>query len=145
MSHRLAVLTAALVLGAGLLASASAQTVDERFAILRSQGLGLTVFADHCASCHGRSGHGDGPRIKELTVRPSDLTRLAERNGGVFPATTVMRVIDGSDRAHRAGEMPLWGDVFRADPAVATDQAVKERLEALTLYLEFIQARRPRW
>jgi hypothetical protein len=53
----------------------------------------------------------------------------------------VARVIDGSDRAHRAGEMPLWGDVFRGDPAVADDAAVKERIKALTLYLEFIQLR----
>ncbi|MEP7118228.1 MAG: cytochrome c [Acidobacteriota bacterium] len=133
-----------LALGLGLASAASGQAVDDRFAQVRARGLGMAVFIDHCASCHGRSGQGDGPRLKELSVRPSDLTRLAARNGWVFPAAAVTRAIDGADRSHRNGEMPLWGNVFRADPTVASDGAVKERLDALTLYLEFIQVRRPR-
>jgi mono/diheme cytochrome c family protein len=133
-----------LAVGLGLASAAAAQTVDDRFAQVRARGLGMTLFADHCASCHGRSGHGDGPRLKELSVRPSDLTRLAERNGWLFPATTVTRAIDGADRVHQNGEMPLWGQVFRADPALANEDAVTERLRALTQFLEFIQVRQRR-
>ena len=121
------------------------QEPADAFSLVRARGQGLVVFTEHCADCHGRSGRGDGVRIKELTVRPSDLTRLAERNGWAFPAATVARVIEGTDRIHQAGGMPLWGDVFRSDPAVADDVAVKQRIQALTLYLEFIQTHRPRW
>ena len=130
-----------LALGIGLATAASGQTVDERFAQVRARSLGMALFREHCMSCHGLTGHGDGPRLEELSVPASDLTRLAERNGGIFPAETVTRVIDGADRVHQRGEMPLWGTVFRADPAVADEQTVKERLNALTLYLEFFQVR----
>jgi mono/diheme cytochrome c family protein len=132
------------VLGLGLVNRAAGQATDDRFAALRARGVGMEVYADHCASCHGRTGHGDGPRVKELSSRPSDLTKLAERNGWSYPAADVARVIDGADRAHRAGDMPLWGTVFRTDSSAAGESAVKERIDALTLYLEFIQARRPR-
>ena len=130
-----------VALAVGVMSQAIGQPADDRFALVRARALGMSVYGEYCASCHGRTGHGDGPRIAELTDRPSDLTLIAQRNGWTFPAETVARVIDGSDRAHRAGEMPLWGDVFRGDPAVAGDAAVKERIKALTLYLEFIQLR----
>ena len=135
------VILGVLALVIGLALPASGQTADDRFAQLRARAQGMTIFREHCVSCHGLTGHGDGPRLEELSVPPSDLTRLAERNGGIFPAATVTRVIDGADRVHHSGEMPLWGTVFRADPAVADEQAVKERLTALTLYLEFFQVR----
>jgi mono/diheme cytochrome c family protein len=133
-----------LILGYAVVTRAAGQATADRFADLRARGVGMEVFADHCADCHGRTGHGDGPRIKELSIRPTDLTKLAERNGWVFPAADVARVIDGADRAHRAGEMPLWGTVFRTGPGPAGEAAAKERVDALTLYLEFIQVRRPR-
>lgn len=136
MSHRLWISSIALALCTGLAGTPFAQETDARFADLKARGLGLSVFTEHCASCHGRSGHGNGPRVKELSVPPGDLTRLAERNGWRFPAAAVARVIDGADRVHRSGDMPLWGDVFRAGAEDA-----KARIDALTLYLEFIQVR----
>ena len=135
------VILGVLALGIGVATAASSQTVDDRFAQVRARSQGMAIFREHCVSCHGLTGHGDGPRLEELSVPPSDLTRLAERNGGIFPAATVTRVIDGADRVHQNGEMPLWGTVFRADPAGAEEQTVKERLNALTLYLEFFQVR----
>jgi len=140
----LAGLACSWMVAAGAVHGAGQDPADA-FSLVRARGQGLVVFTEHCADCHGRSGRGDGPRVKELTVRASDLTRLAERNGWAFPAATVARVIEGTDRIHQAGEMPLWGDVFRSDPAVASDEAVKQRIQALTLYLEFIQTHRPRW
>ena len=133
-----------LALGAGVMFQASGQSEDDRFALVRARALGMSVYGELCASCHGRTGHGDGPRIPELTSKPSDLTRLAQLNGWTFPAESVARVIDGSDRAHQTSGMPRWGDVFRGDQALADDAAVKERIKALTLYLEFIQLRQYR-
>ena len=59
---------------------------------------GRALYDQYCASCHGRDGAGDGPSAGALTKRPADLTRIAERNGGVFPTIRVMSVIDGYTR-----------------------------------------------
>ena len=34
-----------------------------------------------CAECHGKEGRGDGPSAKDLSVRPSDLTRRPLKSG----------------------------------------------------------------
>ena len=75
---------------------------------------GKELFAAHCASCHGADGTGNGPAARALKTRPSDLTRIRERNGGTFPRLEVVRFIDGERpvSAHRSAEMPKWGRVF---------------------------------
>ncbi len=35
---------------------------------------GQVLYQNHCQQCHGESGHGDGPKAKELTQKPTDLT-----------------------------------------------------------------------
>lgn len=35
---------------------------------------GLALYPDHCASCHGAEGRGDGPAAAGLRVPPADLT-----------------------------------------------------------------------
>lgn len=45
--------------------------------------LGRQLYAEHCAGCHGASGHGDGPLATQLEPRPvafSDATRARERS-----------------------------------------------------------------
>jgi len=37
-------------------------------------GQGQNVFQQHCAVCHGRDGHGDGPAAAGLNPTPADLT-----------------------------------------------------------------------
>lgn len=113
----------------------------EPFDAVRARSLGMTTYWDHCASCHGRWGHGDGPEAKGLTIRPPDLTHLAERNGGTFPLAAVAQVIAGTDRVHSPTAMPAWAAVFRGSPGAQDDDEVRRRIEALTLYLEFIQPR----
>ena len=34
---------------------------------------GAPLYLEHCASCHGARGHGDGPAAASLAVRPPDL------------------------------------------------------------------------
>ncbi|MET0154046.1 MAG: c-type cytochrome [Candidatus Binatia bacterium] len=72
---------------------------------------GKELFAAHCASCHGADGTGNGPAARALKTRPSDLTRIRERNGGTFPRLEVVRFIDGERpvSAHRSAEMPKLG------------------------------------
>jgi putative copper export protein/mono/diheme cytochrome c family protein/peroxiredoxin len=35
---------------------------------------GLQLYSEHCASCHGEGGYGDGPAAAALRPRPADLT-----------------------------------------------------------------------
>ncbi len=35
---------------------------------------GKQLYQEHCVSCHGKKGLGDGTRAKSLDVQPSDLT-----------------------------------------------------------------------
>ena len=35
---------------------------------------GKTLFEQNCATCHGKSGHGDGPAASALKPAPADLS-----------------------------------------------------------------------
>src|SRR5262245_7081187 len=63
---------------------------------------GYTSYETNCAACHGQNGKGDGPVSAELRTKPSDLTLIAKKNGGVFPGDVLYRIIDGrrTIRAH---------------------------------------------
>ena len=69
---------------------------------------GALLYDRYCASCHGKSGHGDGSVATALTPPPTDLTAL--RDG----VPELMRKIDGRQAipAHGTAEMPVWGEVF---------------------------------
>jgi mono/diheme cytochrome c family protein len=99
---------------------------------------GRQLFRTHCAACHGASGQGDGPMVQYLRVLPANLTTIAARNKGAFPAEAVHRTIDGRQtvRAHGDSTMPIWGDAFSPSQRTATD-----RIRDLVAYLESIQER----
>ncbi len=63
---------------------------------------GAQLYKEFCATCHGVSGHGNGPVALSLKQRVPDLTLLAKRWAGAFPAEEVHRMIDGRSmpRAH---------------------------------------------
>ena len=138
--HRVLSLTiaaAAVLLPAGLHAAVTAQ--PDPGAKARDEGRAL--YADHCASCHGASGRGDGPSAGTLRTRPTDLTRYAQANGGVFPSQRIRRVIDGRGvGAHGSVEMPVWGSVFKTGGA-SGEAATRQRIDAIVVYLEFLQQR----
>ena len=100
---------------------------------------GAQVFRTNCASCHGLRAKGDGAVAPSLKVPPPDLTLLAKRNNGVFPAERVRQIIEGKGpAAHGERTMPVWGDVFARkiggrDPHVL--------LGAVVHYLDQIQER----
>jgi mono/diheme cytochrome c family protein len=109
-------LTLALALLAPLPATADEIETDDAME-------GAETFATYCSACHGFEARGDGPMAPILTVVPPDLTRLAARNGGVFPTSRVIFQIDGRDPllAH-GGDMPLFGEFFQGeDTAVAAE------------------------
>lgn len=132
-----------LLLG-GAVTAAGLATAEEQ------KDPGRREYRNSCASCHGAEGKGDGPLRASLQKPPSDLTLLAQRNGGVFPAQRVQQVIDGRSevKPHGSREMPIWGERFTNqgnseyfDVAFNADAYVAARIVLLTDYLNRIQAR----
>ncbi len=102
---------------------------------------GASVFRNYCAACHGPGGRGNGPVSKALKRKVPDLTKLSQRNGGVFPAihvrTTIMSGSDDLLPAHGSKQMPIWGPIFHD---IEFDQDLGNvRLENVTKYLESMQ------
>ena len=102
---------------------------------------GGKIFSNYCASCHGVSGNGDGPVAPALKAKVPDLTTLARRNGGKFPAVRVRGIIAGDERyaAHGSREMPVWGPIFHQ---IEYDRDLGYvRLQNVTEYLGSIQGK----
>ena len=59
---------------------------------------GKQLFDQHCVRCHGKSGIGNGPEAKEITPKPSNLTKVSN------PSDTYLfkKISIGND------EMPTW-------------------------------------
>jgi mono/diheme cytochrome c family protein len=102
---------------------------------------GPDLYKAYCASCHGVDGKGNGPMAKSLKVKPSDLTRIAVRNGGTFPLMRVERIISGEEpppSGHGTSEMPVWGPIFsRID---RDEDLGRVRIDNLARHLRDIQA-----
>jgi mono/diheme cytochrome c family protein len=46
---------------------------------------GKALYSKHCASCHGKTGLGDGPKASELKTEPGDLSKdLASQSDGAL-------------------------------------------------------------
>ena len=101
---------------------------------------GPALFRAYCAVCHGSDGRGGGPMATSLKTAPSDLTRIAQRNRGVYPKALVERIISGEEllpSGHGTRSMPVWGPIFSQ---VAWDQDLgRLRIHNLAAYLERIQ------
>jgi mono/diheme cytochrome c family protein len=105
---------------------------------------GSQLFQALCASCHGAQGWGNGPVAPLLVSPPPDLTLIAQRHSGFFPAVDVEKAIDGrSERvAHGTRSMPVWGQqlYFSADPNDAQARAhADEAIRVLSEYIRSIQ------
>jgi mono/diheme cytochrome c family protein len=107
-----------------------------------STAAGSVTFKTYCATCHGKEAKGDGPLADRLRFRPPDLTLLARRNGGSYPAETVYRTIEGRKpvKDHGGPDMPVWGDAFKNAESGFSDEKVKEKIDGLVEFLKSIQA-----
>jgi mono/diheme cytochrome c family protein len=104
---------------------------------------GAEMYRTYCAACHGKGGRGDGSLASQLATRPSDLTTLAQRNGGSFPFEAVYRVVDGRNPVKAHGAMPAWGEAFADSGGGADRTKARERLTQLTQYVASIQRVKP--
>lgn len=68
---------AVAILGGVLSASAAAPPAPAGFQLNGDAGHGQTVFAKHCALCHGAAGDGKSKMAETLDPKPVDFTNKA--------------------------------------------------------------------
>lgn len=106
-----------------------------------SAASGKEMFDEYCASCHGVDGKGNGPAAPALKARPTDLTLLAQKNGGTFPTMRVMSSIqDVTQNVHGSKDMPVWGPIL-SSVSSSNPGIVKMRVSNLTKYIESLQVK----
>jgi len=123
------------------------------FAQQRTTDLGKREFENHCASCHGVDGKGNGAMGELLRRSAPDLTQLAKKNGGILPIARMYEVIEGAGvpiPSHGVRDMPVWGREYRLDDAQNLMEArgnydaaalVRARILMLLEYINRLQVR----
>jgi mono/diheme cytochrome c family protein len=105
---------------------------------------GKEMFTEYCAPCHGTDGKGAGPAASAMKAPPTDLTQLAKKQGGKFPANHIASVLKfgsgSAARAHGSADMPIWGPLFRSLDKYH-DTTVQQRIANLVDYIEALQAK----
>jgi mono/diheme cytochrome c family protein len=77
----------------------------------KSIARGKALYTEHCLSCHGATGKGDGPAAKDLPKKCGDLSnpKMWEQTDGDFfwkitegkpPMTGYEKLLDKNDRWH---------------------------------------------
>jgi mono/diheme cytochrome c family protein len=136
-----------LILLASLLFVPAAQGQSEPFnAFSLLDYSGAEIFQRFCASCHGEAARGNGPVAANLNTFVPDLTGIAARNDGVFPAARVIETIDGRAIAissHGTRLMPVWGYEFWREEGAdrEAENEVRSVMMRLVEYLRSIQIR----
>jgi mono/diheme cytochrome c family protein len=103
---------------------------------------GKEMFNSYCAVCHGKDGKGNGPAASAMKTPPTDLTVLAQKNDGKYPATHVAAVIRGqaTTPSHGSQDMPVWGPLF-SSISQGHEGQVQQRVTNLVSYIESLQAK----
>jgi mono/diheme cytochrome c family protein len=103
---------------------------------------GKEMFSSYCAVCHGKDGKGNGPAASAMKTPPADLTLLAQKNGGKYPASHVAAVLRGqaTTPSHGNQDMPVWGPLFLSI-SQGNEAQVQQRITNLVTYIESLQAK----
>lgn len=144
MSARKFVLIVAVLVASAALVVAQGQTPVVKHIPIRptNASSGQEMFKSYCAVCHAEDGKGNGPAATALKVPPADLTALAQKNGGKYPALHVSSVVRGEAElpAHGSKDMPVWGPLFLR-LSQGHEAEVQQRIANLNQYIESIQAK----
>lgn len=106
---------------------------------------GERTYRLFCVGCHGATGRGNADVLDALELPGIDLTAIAARNGGTFPAGAVKAAILGTGReGHARLEMAPWAEVFAGEfesfkAQVVINQMVDRRIDHLVAYIESLQ------
>ena len=103
---------------------------------------GKEMFNSYCAVCHGKDAKGNGPAASAMKTAPTDLTKLAQKEGGKYPAAHVAAVLRGqaSTPSHGSQDMPIWGPLF-SSISQGRQGMVHQRITNLVSYIEGLQAK----
>jgi mono/diheme cytochrome c family protein len=128
------------IMVAGLARAQGAPQVKQQVAPKTPVGSGEEMFKAYCIACHGPAGKGDGPAATAMKTKPADLSALAKKNGGTFPAADVERVLRFGVAlpAHGSSDMPTWGTAFRM---MGDEATVRLRIANLSSYLQTLQVK----
>ena len=117
---------------------------------IEKTNVGQTLYSQHCVSCHGVDGKGDGPVAPRLSTPPADLTRIAARRDGVWPAFEIMTILSGYSRNILPREdMPVIVDLLDNEMSefdIGNGEAIlmPTKLIAIARYLESLQDPAPK-
>jgi len=103
---------------------------------------GKETFLQYCAACHGKTAKGDGPAALVLKPPPPDLTTLAKRHEGKYPAGSVAAILTfgRSFAAHGASDMPVWGTRSKKlDPV--HDPTGQQHIDDIVAYIQSVQVK----
>ena len=106
---------------------------------------GKTLYMQNCVSCHGVDARGDGPAAARLSTLPPDLTNIAARRDGEWPALEIMEILSGYSRnILPREEMPvivdlLDNDMSEFDTGNGDPILMPTKLIAIADYLESLQ------
>ena len=103
---------------------------------------GKEMFNSYCAVCHGKDAKGNGPAATAMKTPPTDLTTLAQKEGGKYPAAHVAAVLRGQANtpSHGSQDMPIWGPLF-SSISQGRQGPVQQRITNLVSYVEGLQAK----
>ncbi len=88
------------------------------------QGKGEAIYVQHCAGCHGTTGDGLGPEIKELIVPPANFRAPKYRT------KTDMDLYLGIKRGVLFSPMHGWADRL-------SDQEIRDVLNYIRTFAPF--------
>lgn len=134
-----------LVLGFVVTQDAPAQTAPEvKHTTITNvpANSGKEMFKSYCAVCHGTDAKGNGPAASALKTAPTDLTLLAQKNGGKYPSAHVAAVLRGQSTtpSHGSADMPIWGPLF-SSISQGHEAQVQQRTANLVTYIANLQAK----
>jgi mono/diheme cytochrome c family protein len=144
MSARKFVVTVAVLVASAVLVMAQGQAPVVKHVPIKptNPASGQEMFKNYCAVCHGQDAKGNGPAASAMKVPPTDLTALAQKNGGKYPAMHVSSVVRGEADlpAHGSKDMPVWGPLFLR-LSQGHEPEVQQRIANLNQYIESLQAK----
>lgn len=100
---------------------------------------GEELYLSYCKICHGADGVA-GPMADLLKVTPPDLTKIAARRNGEYPAGLIFDIIKGNKKLKGHGSaMPVWGETFRESENLKTEAEVDAEIRKVVAYLKTLQ------
>lgn len=146
MCKKAIVLAATLLLSAGLVFAQDktdqSKAVKNTAIKQTSPASGKEMFTQYCAPCHGADGKGNGPAAGAMKTPPADLTQLAKKHDGKFPANSVASTLKfgNGPGAHGSAEMPVWGPLLQSLDKYH-ETVVQQRISNIITYIETLQAK----